>query len=219
MSSKPTNIKVEEKSVRTVEDTVTVAPVVEASASVNADLLKRLQNKGDVEIIGLDMNTVMQHIMNTRTDIRQTMDGYNALIADGTLSDTIRGAAQRSMENARKTYENELTPVIEENIANIKICYKEIKDGVEALKELITTMVSNIVLPKCLGAVTPNPATTLAEAKVFRQQIRSECGRLTTTAVEMVRSADKIYFKIPSTVETVLLSISSVEKMLDKLPV
>lgn len=219
MSSKPTNIKVEEKSVRMVEDTVTVAPVVDASASVNADLLKRLQNKGDVEILGLDMNTVMQHIMNTRTDIRQTMDGYKALIANETLSDNIRDAARQSMENARKTYENELTPVIEENITNIKICYKEIKDGVEALKELITTMVSNIVLPKCLGAVTPNPATTLAEAKVFRQQIRSECGRLTTTAVEMVRSADKIYFKIPSTVETVLLSISSVEKMLDKLPV
>lgn len=219
MSSKPNDIKVVEKDVRSVSDTVSVAPVVEASSSVNADLLKRLQNKGDVEILGLDVKTVMQHIMNTRADIRDTMDSYKAMIVDDTLSKEIRDAAQQSMENARKTYENELEPLIEDNISKIKICYKEIKDGVESLKDLITTMIANIMLPKCIGAVTPNPATTLAEGKAFKQQIRSECGRLTTTAVEMVRSADKINFKIPSSVETVLLSISSVEKMLDKMPV
>ncbi len=219
MSSKPENVKVVETPIREVEDKVDVVPVVENGASVNAELLARLQDSGDIEIPGLDSKNILQNIMNTRKDIQDTLNGYKKIIEDKTLPETIRSAAQQSMVNTIKSYENELKPQIQDSVATIKKCYKEIKDGVTSIKESITTMVTNIMLPKCLGTVTPNPVTAMAESKVFKQQVNSECNRLTTTAIEMVKAADKISYKIPSSVETVLVSISSIGKMLDKMPI
>lgn len=218
MSSKPENIKVNEKPVEVIEDKVDVTPVVDSTKSVNNELLKRLMDTGDIDIPGLNVDDITNNIMSTRADIKDTIDSYKKIIDDKSLPDNIRDAAKESLENAKKNYENDLKPQIEESITSIKKRYKEISDGVSAMKECITTMVTNIALPKCLGAVTPNPATSIAESKVFRQQINSQCNALTTIAIEMVKEADKISFKIPGVVETTLISIASTGKLLDKLP-
>lgn len=219
MSSKPENIKIEETPIREVDDRVDIVPVIESYVSVNTELLARLQDSGDIEIPGLDIKNILQNIMNTRKDIQNTLNEYKKIIEDKTLPETIRSAAQQSMNNTIKSYENELKPQIQESVTTIKKCYKEIKDGVTNIKESITTMVTNIMLPKCIGTVTPNPVTAMVESKVFKQQVHSECNRLTSTAIEMVKAADKISYKIPSSVETVLVSISSIGKMLDKMPI
>lgn len=218
--TKFTNIKSLEKRSTPSNDEFSVVKINNTNSSVNSNLLNRLTKQNDVNIPGLEIDSLLEDAVNNK--ISEMGVNLDDIMNDSSITDENKKSIKHSIESIKENVRISLKPEIEKSVSEINSSYNDIISSVESMKDMITSFVANITVPKVIVAGTAtgvsNPITAASEAKIFKNQIKAECRKLNNQAINLVTNADKINFKIPKTVETTLLSISAIEQLLNKIP-
>lgn len=222
MSSKPTNIKVEEPEVKVVEDLKKSLPQQKPVAEKTDDdvFVEELKKSSGIEIPGINKETILNKIMDLDPVLGKAISDLDEIINNPEKfdKDSIEEAKEAKQEML-KEYKEAKEKEIQEEIDIIKTEYKKVKETLGKLTPTISGFIGSVLLPKCLGPVSPNPLATAQEIIEFKNNIETQCNDLQLSLIKILNSLQKLKVPIPEVVKGLAISITDTLSMLSKIPV
>lgn len=222
MSSKPTNIKVEEPEVKVVKDLKKSEPQQKPATEKTDDdvFVEELKASSGIEIPGLKKETILEKIMALDPVLGQAIYDLDEIINNQDEYD------EDSIEEAKKAKKEMLAEYIEmkekeiqEELDIIQTEYKKVKETLGKLAPTISGFIGSVLLPKCLGPVSPNPLVTVQEVSEFKNNIETQCNDLQLSLIKILNSLQKLKVPIPEVIKGLAISITDTVSMLSKIPV
>lgn len=222
MSSKPTNIKVKEPEVKVVEELKTPEPQQKPVAEKTGDdvFVEELKKSSGIEIPGLKKETILEKIMELDPVLGKSISDLDEIINNSEEFDegSIEEAKEAKTEML-KEYKEAKEKEIQEEIDIIKTEYKKVKETLDKLGPTINGFIGSVLLPKCIGPVSPNPLATAQEVIEFKNNIETQCNDLQLSLIKILNSLQKLKVPIPEVVKGLVTSITNTLSMLSKIPV
>lgn len=222
MSSKPTNIKVIEPEVKVVEDLKKPESQQKSTIEKTVDdvFIEELKAASGIEIPGLNKETILEKIMELDPVLGQALSDLDDIINNSEKfdKDSIEEAKEAKTEMLN-TYKESKEKEIQEELDTIKTEYKKVKETLEKLTPTISGFIGSVLLPKCLGPVSPNPLATAQEVIEFKNNIETQCNDLQLSLIKILNSLQKIKVPIPEVIKGLATSITDTLSMLSKIPV
>jgi hypothetical protein len=222
MSSKPTNIKVIESEVKVVEDLKKSLPQQKSVAVKNVDdiFVEKLKASSGIEIPGLNKETILEKIMEIDPILGKSISDLDEIInkQDDYDEESIEEAKEAKKEML-KEYKEAKEKEIQEEIDIVKTEYKKVKETLDKLGPTINGFIGSVLLPKCIGPVSPNPLATAQEVIEFKNNIETQCNDLQLSLIKILNSLQKLKVPIPEVVKGLVTSITDTLSMLSKIPV
>ena len=222
MSSKPTNIKVIESEVKVVEELKKAEPQQQPVAGKTVDdvFVENLKTSSGIEIPGLNKETILEKIMDLDPVLGKAISDLDEIVnnQDEYDEDSIEEAKEAKKEML-KEYKEAKEKEIQEELDIVKTEYKKVKETLEKLTPEISGFIGSVLLPKCLGPVSPNPLATAQEIVEFKNNIETQCNDLQLSLIKIANSLQKLKVPFPDVIKVLATSITDTISMLSKIPV
>lgn len=222
MSSKPTNIKVIESEVKVVEELKKPEPQQKPVVEKTEDdiFVEELKKSSGIEIPGLNKETILEKIMEIDPILRKSISDLDEIInkQDEYDEESIE-EAKKAKKEMLKDYMEAKEKEIQEEIDIVKTEYKKVKETLDKLGPTINGFIGSVLLPKCIGPVSPNPLATAQEVIEFKNNIETQCNDLQLSLIKILNSLQKLKVPIPEVVKGLVTSITDTLSMLSKIPV
>jgi hypothetical protein len=222
MSSKPTNIKVIESEVKVVEDLKKSLsqqnPVAEKT--VDDVFVEELKKKSSIEIPGINKENILNKIMDMDPILGKSISDLDEIInkQDDYDEESIEEAKEAKKEML-KDYMEAKEKEIQEELDIVKTEYKKVKETLDKLGPTINGFIGSVLLPKCIGPVSPNPLATAQEAIEFKNNIETQCNDLQLSLIKISNSLQKLKVPFPDVIKVLATSITDTIALLSKIPV
>jgi hypothetical protein len=222
MSSKPTNIKVIESEVKVVEDLKKSLPQQNPVAEKTVDdvFVEELKKKSSIEIPGLNKETILEKIMDMDPILGKSIYDLDEIInkQDDYDEESIEEAKEAKKEML-KDYMEAKEKEIQEEIDIVQTEYKKVKETLDKLGPTINGFIGSVLLPKCIGPVSPNPLATAQEVIEFKNNIETQCNDLQLSLIKISNSLQKLKVPFPDVIKVLATSITDTIALLSKIPV
>lgn len=222
MSSKPTNIKVIEPEVKVVEDLKKSLPQQKSIAIKTDDdvFVEKLKASSGIEIPGINKETILNKIMDLDPVLGKSISDLDEIINNSEEfdEDSIEEAKEAKTEML-KEYKEAKEKEIQQEIDIIKTEYKKVKETLDKLGPTINGFIGSVLLPKCIGPVSPNPLATAQEVIEFKNNIETQCNDLQLSLIKIANSLQKLNVPFPDVIKVLATSITDTIALLSKIPV
>ena len=222
MSSKPTNIKVIESEVKVVEELKKPEPQQKPVVEKTEDdiFVEELKKSSGIEIPGLKKETILEKIMDLDPVLGKAISDLDEIINNPEKFDKdSTEEAKEAKTEMLKEYKEAKEKEIQEELDIVQTEYKKVKETLGKLTPEISGFIGSVLLPKCLGPVSPNPLATAQEISEFKNNIETQCNDLQLSLIKILNSLKKLKVPIPEVVKGLAISITDTLGMLSKIPV
>lgn len=180
-----------------------MATIDEMTTTMN----RLIDSEGSVSIPGLDFSSVVDNLVEKK-------------YADS-LSACETSTERMEMKDRLSKYytEGEGKLAVQIEIASIKSNFSAAKDQLSFVSEAVVANAASNLLPPMIGTASPNPAYIYAENKVKLNQMKAMLKNISACIVNLLKSAIKLMFQLPSSVMAVIDTFATVKSAVESIPV
>lgn len=169
-----------------------------------------VNSDGEVSLPGLEFEPVVENIVEKKyADQLQEADKV--------------GERDNVKAQLKKYYETTMKEEVDNSIQQIKSSFGSVKTMVAQLQEAITSAVASNAIPAVItvgsATSTPNPAYTLIENKTKKNTLLTAVKTCETLLISLLTAAICIMFEVPSSVITLIGTLSAVKTAVNAIPV
>lgn len=127
---------------------------------------------------------------------------------------------EKELANAKEQFIKEKRKLLTDAISEIKMEYKNMKEGIALVTGQVKTIIANLVMPATITAPpgAPNPIYTANELSQKKGILSKILFDLNMSSAKILNAAIKAELELPQPVLSVMNSIADTKKLIDSIP-